>query len=160
MRQRLLAARQAVRAWLGRHVYFSYWTVVAVAVAVVAWNGWQLREVRHLGSENRNRISENRDRIVEVAELADANTLLLKQQAEIRAELVRGLKRADVIACRRAENLKAQNRRKARENYASLDRSLRLLNIERTPELERLAKNNLNRDLRLNAQKPCGSLPP
>lgn len=93
---------------------------------------------------------------------SDANRERIAESSALRRELARGFKRADVISCRERESLKAQNREDARETFRNLERTLRLLMVENTPEIQAIARATLQRDLTRNPARlgGCGNLPP
>ncbi len=57
--------------------------------------------------------------------------------------------------CAQIEALKTQVREEAIEDYANLDRTLRLLKIARTPEIERVAQEQRDKKLNRFRAKPC-----
>lgn len=98
----------------------------------------------------------------EIDDRTTANRILIanlqeqnRQNNKTRAQLLRGLKRADFSACVQVENLKSQNREKARESYERRFQSYRILTLEPTPELEQLALGNLTRELERNKAIVC-----
>lgn len=63
--------------------------------------------------------------------------------------------------CTGLEKVKSDNRDAARMSYNNLDRTLRILGLERTQEVERIARENLEASLRRNAPIEGGCpLPP
>lgn len=126
---------------LSRNVSLSFGVVVAVAILVTSCQGYQLREVRHLAAENRGRIHESE---------------------QLRRDLVRGLRIADYRLCVGQELLKDQNRADAIRSFNELDLTLRILKLERTPEIVEVATERRDRVLKRNAPRPggCGQLPP
>lgn len=120
-----------VRRW---EVVGAFVLLVVVAVAVAAWNDHRINQA---------------EKRIEAGNVAD------HRQNVTRAELVERFRRVNRVACLRIELLKAQNRQEARRNYRQLDRNLRLLNIRKTPQLARVARAELARDLRLNRPSNC-----
>ena len=57
--------------------------------------------------------------------------------------------------CGEIENLKAAQRAQARQNYARLDETLKLLHVKKTPRVVRVARRNRDEELRRFAAKPC-----
>jgi len=57
--------------------------------------------------------------------------------------------------CLEIEKLKTEFRAEALENYANLDRTLRVLDIERTPEIEAVAQRQRDRKLARFAPREC-----
>jgi hypothetical protein len=57
--------------------------------------------------------------------------------------------------CRELEKLKAQNRDDVAQAIKDFPRTLRLLKLEDTPEIRRVAREGWNRKLERNAAKPC-----
>ena len=136
--ERGFTGRQGQSTLLSRHITGSFVLVVVVATVVLAVMGWA--------------ITENRDLI---HRLNDQQQQIAEQRAESRANFAR----ADIQICRAVEDLKAQKRAEARESYANLDRTLEALELERTPNIEALARENLNADLRRNRKAMCADLP-
>lgn len=64
---------------------------------------------------------------------------------------------ADVVRenCETIEELKAAEREEAIERYRDLGRTLRLLKLERTPEIEAVARENRDETLERFAPKNC-----
>lgn len=104
--------------------------------------------------ESEIRATENRELIIQLE-------IQAKQLVEQRDETRRLFRRADLQLCRQSEKLKTQNRIDAQRSFNNLDQTLAVLQLERTPEIERLAKENLERDLRRNMPREggCQSLP-
>lgn len=92
--------------------------------------------------ESKARSNQNRDAI--------ARTI------ETRRRLVRAFIAADLHTCREIEKLKAGFRQDAQHNYESLGKNLKLLHLERTPQIERAARNARNRVLHRYASRPGG----
>lgn len=95
-----------------------------------------------------------------VGQRADENRRLIEQNAETRAQLVRGLKRADIITCREVEELKTQARTAAILTFTRLEETLGLLELQSTPEIVAAAERNRDEALVRNAPRDCGKLPP
>lgn len=57
--------------------------------------------------------------------------------------------------CRAIEALKASEREEALDSYRNLDRTLRILGLERTPEIEAVARENRDATLRRFAAREC-----
>jgi hypothetical protein len=109
-----------------------------------------------------NRTSENKALIQRLEQSDKRLRATDEANRQIRRDLVVGLKRADVSNCLRVEKLYAQERAEARRNFRELGRNLRLLRIEKTPEIVALARQNRDRQLERFQAKPggCGQLPP
>lgn len=127
-----------VRRW---QIVGAFILLVGIAVAVAAYNDHRINRAEQ-------RISHNSAR---AQDLAEAN----KRQDKLRVELLQGLRRADLRACLRIEELKAQNRAEAQQNFDQLDRNLRLLGIPKTDEIVKVALEQLQRDLTRNAPAEC-----
>ena len=81
--------------------------------------------------------------------------------ADSRRQARANFRRSDFSLCREIEQLKLQNREDAQQSYDRLDETLAILNLERTAEVEAVARRNLAEDLERNAPRPggCGELP-
>lgn len=74
------------------------------------------------------------------------------------AALLIGIWRVETLAVRNCENveaLKSVQREAARENYANLERNARLLKLELTPELRRVAREGRDATLKRFASHRC-----
>lgn len=72
-------------------------------------------------------------------------------RAEAQGELAKVVERN----CRAIEALKAAEREEALKTYRDLDRTLRLLRLERSKEIEEVARENRDEKLARFAPRPC-----
>lgn len=107
-----------------------------------------------VSEEAENRSEANRRLIVQLEGQA-------QRIDEQRNETRRLFRRADLQLCRQAEKLKLQNRVDAQRSYDRRGETLAILGIESTPEIQKFARENLERDLSRNAplEGGCKSLP-
>lgn len=94
-------------------------------------------------------------------ERAEDTRALVHEFGTDRVENRARYKRSDVLLCREIEALKRQNREDAQETFDNLGRTLRILRLDRTPEIEEVALENLTADLLRNTARAggCGDLP-
>lgn len=97
---------------------------------------------------NSYRIHQAEKRIV-------TNQAINQRQNVRRQELVRELRATDARACERIEDLKIQNRLDALGTFSRLDQTLGVLHLARTPEIVRIARAELARDLKRNKPSNC-----
>ena len=127
-----------IRRW---EVVAAFVLLVFVAVGVAAYND--------------HRISESEKRITRNTLLIQRNTLVNEEQNRVRKLLVATFRKADMRSCERIEVLKKQNRIDARYSFHTLDTTLQLLHLTKTPEIVAFARKQLDRNLRRNRRGHC-----
>lgn len=113
--------------WRGRNVTLSFWAIVIVALLVTGVQGYAIKQ--------------NKQTIHRLQRSEEA-------QARDRQFNRKKFRTVDIVLCREVEALKGRERQQAIEGYKNLDRTLRLLRIERSPEIVAVARENRDRVLR------------
>jgi len=121
-----------------RNSVFVFWVLLMVAIAVVA-------------GLSRSIIANESD----ISRL-DA---LERQQAAFRVERSKQTTATDSRICTEVEGVKLQLRLDAERRYRELGRTLRVLKLEQTPEIERIARGNRDEVLKRFQKVNCGKLP-
>jgi hypothetical protein len=84
-----------------------------------------------------------------ISAVAIVAVLVLRQEDQSR------LSDIAMANCLEIQGLKAEFRAEANESYRNLGRTLRVLGIERTPEIEELARRQRDRKLKRFAPRKC-----
>lgn len=127
-----------LREFLMRHPYVAFAAAVLIVVSVATIISFATRE------ENSGRI----DRLSQVQQ----------QLVKDRKENQERFARSDRLLCQEIEKLKTRDRAAALEERRNLNRNLRLLGIEKTPEIVRLADDNLSKSLAETKPRDCKKL--
>lgn len=120
---------------LNKRIEVSFWAMLLVFVGVVSFMGYEFKEVR---------------------DLAQSHEAVLKENARIRADLVRGFEAANQRLCEGQELLKQQNREQAIKDFNRLEETLDLLGLELTPAILERATRDRDHTLSINAPRPDG----